>query len=93
MTAPAGLGPQSSAVSGPTGCSRLTGIAQGILTWLASAPSSPRILRPGAIEQPWAGVRINPYPMAAPPWTALRWGGAEAFWILSILLNLLPFYL
>lgn len=93
MTALAGLGPQSSVVSGPTRCSRLTGIAQEILTWLASAPSSPRIPRLGAIDQPWAGALINPYPMAAPPWSALRWGGAETCWILSILLNLLPFYL
>lgn len=91
MTGACGPGSPILRCLGPTRCSLLTGIAQGILAWLASAPSSPRIPRPGAIDRPWAGALIGPYPMAAPPWTVPRWGGAETCWILY--LTSFPFYL
>lgn len=78
---------------GPTGCGRLTGIAHGVLVCLASTPSSPRIPRPGAVNRLWAGALFSPYPVAAPPRSAPRWGGAETYRLLSVLFTFLPFIL
>lgn len=55
MTSACGPGSPILPCLGPTRCSLLTGIAQGSLAWLASAPSSPRIPRPGAIDPALGG--------------------------------------